>query len=396
MRQTMLLEDGENVFQRVKRKTAEAENRGIKIIKLSIGQPQGPALLNARRKAAEAVMSAAEKMHEYQDNGSPGVPDFAKQFAQAHVKRQLDGILDIDFLPIPGIKPMLGLIPLACGHPNNTITVQTMSEPGYGVPGTWCKYLRANDYSLPLNSKNRFLFSLDDIKNKTNLIMTNYPNNPSGQVAPKSWLKELCEYCAEYDIRIANDAAYSMLVHSNTKDFSTLADVAIDYSSLSWLEMYSASKEIGNGTGWRIGAAVGSTDFIKDLKTIKGNTDSGFVAPMAAGVLSAMLNDRERIIEFRDLYEKRLRMLIKTLSFYGMGLIVEPRAGFFSLWKVPSYTFDKTVENAEHFNDLMLNNTGVVGVPISNYIRYSVAGFPVEEKKDEIVAAFAKANISYS
>jgi len=395
MRQTMLSEDGENIFQKTKRKTAEAANRGVKIIKLSIGQPQGPALFGARQRAAEAILSAEERMHEYQDNGSPGVPDFAKQFVQAHVRRQLDGITDIDFLPIPGIKPMLGLIPLACGHPNSAITVQTMSEPGYGVPGIWCKYLSAKNYSLPLTSKNRFLFSLDNIRSETSLVMINYPNNPSGQVAPKSWLKELCEYCAERDIRIANDAAYSMLVHSNTKDSSTLADVAIDYPGLSWLEMYSASKEIGNGTGWRIGAAVGSEDFIKDLKTIKGNTDSGFVAPMAAGVLSAILNDRERILKFRDLYEMRLRTLIKTLSFYGMELVVEPRAGFFSLWKVPPHALDKTVESAEHFNDLMLNNTGVVGVPISNYIRYSVAGFPVEKRRDEIAAAFAKANISY-
>ena len=59
-------------------------------------------------------MSDGESMHEYQDNGSIGVPDFARRFVDGHLDGSLDGA-DVDYLPIPGIKPMLGLIPLACG-----------------------------------------------------------------------------------------------------------------------------------------------------------------------------------------------------------------------------------------------------------------------------------------
>lgn len=396
MRRTRLPEGGENIFQRTKRETAEAKERGVKIIKLSIGQPTGPALESARCEAAKAVLSDLESMHEYQDNGSPGVPDFAKLLTQAHVRHRFNGTADIDFLPIPGIKPMLGLIPIACGSPHVPITVATMSEPGYPVPAIWCGYLLANNYSLPLNPENQFLFSLEDIKDGTNLIMINYPNNPSGQVAPKEWLRELCAYCEANDIRIANDAAYSMLVHSNTNDASTLADVAMDYPDLSWLELYSVSKEIGNGTGWRVGAAIGSDDFIKDLKTIKSNTDSGFVAPMAAGAIYAFENDELGILKYRDLYQHRLEILVQGLSAHGMQLVVEPKAGFFSLWKVPAKALGTTIENADHFNKLMLNNTGVVGVPIGDYIRYSVAGFRVEDNAQVIYNAFDKAQVSYN
>lgn len=399
MRKSSLPAGGENIFQKIKRKTIEAEKRGIKIKKLSIGQPQGPALLSARQGAAEAVMRMEESMHEYQDNGSPGVPDFARQYIQAHVLSQLGVITDIDFLPIPGIKPMLGLIPLACGHPHKAITVLTMSDPGYGVPRTWCNYLGVKNYLLPLNYENQFLFSTDNLRNfpgTIDAIMLNYPNNPSGQVAPKNWLEELCEYCERNNIRIINDAAYSLLIHSTTEDYSTLTDVAVNYPDLSWAEMFSASKEIGNGTGWRIGGIIGSPDLISDLKTIKGNTDSGFAAPMAKGVLNTILTDQSGISEYRNLYEQRLDILIEILSSAGMELVIEPRAGFFSLWKTPKTALSETITSAEQFNDLMIENTGIVGVPIGKYIRYSVAGFPVKEEAQDISSAFQKAGISYA
>lgn len=74
MRESRLPKGGMNLFQTIKAKRAEAAAKGIKIINLSIGQPEGPALESARIAAAEAVMSDAESMHEYQDNGSPRCP----------------------------------------------------------------------------------------------------------------------------------------------------------------------------------------------------------------------------------------------------------------------------------------------------------------------------------
>ncbi|MCK4540522.1 hypothetical protein KAU09_05225 [Candidatus Parcubacteria bacterium] len=74
-------------------------------------------MLSARKAAAKAILSEEESMHEYQNNGSPGIPGFAKRFIQAHVpKINLDICNNIDFLPTPGTKPMLSLIPMACGE----------------------------------------------------------------------------------------------------------------------------------------------------------------------------------------------------------------------------------------------------------------------------------------
>ncbi|PJE69536.1 MAG: hypothetical protein COU98_01520 [Candidatus Staskawiczbacteria bacterium CG10_big_fil_rev_8_21_14_0_10_38_10] len=381
---------GTNLFQMIKAKSAEAEAKGIKLLKLSIGQPSGPALLSARRAAAVAIMNEKESMHEYQDNGSPGVPDFAKRFIQFHLP-SLDHVA-VDYLPIPGIKPILGLVPLACGCRQQAVKVATTTNPGYPTPRDWCGYLGVKIQELPLTVENAFRFSLDDIEGDVAVIMMNYPHNPSGQVATREWLEELCDLCVAKGIRIFNDAAYIALSH--TEESVTLARVADKFPGLSWAEAYSASKLIGNGTGWRIGAIVGSPDFVADLKTVKGNTDSGFVAPMAAGVLAAIIEDKEGISRCREIYGHRMKILINLLSVQGMQLAVQPGAGFFTLWKTPKTAFGETVQDAQHFNFTMIERVGVVGVHFHPYIRYAVCS-DIEAMLHDLNAAFQKAKVSY-
>ena len=391
MRKSLLPAGGVNLFQGIKAKCREAEASGQKLYRLSIGQPAGPALLSARKAAAEAVMSDKESMHEYQDNGSPGIPDFARRFIQAHFDFSLTG-KDVEYLPIPGNKPMLGLAELACGAAQQQYIIGTTDKPGYPTPTDWSKYLRLKQYSLPLNMENKFRFQPADIKKGTKLLMVNYPHNPSGQIATREWWQEICAYCEKNNIRIFNDNPYYILSH--TKDSCTLTEVATDFHELSWAEAFSASKVISNGTGWRIGAMVGSPDFIGDIATIKGNTDSGFAAPMAIGALNAMENDKANVYACRELYKRRIKILIDILTGHGMRLAIEPGAGFFTLWQRPDKAFGEEIKDAEHFNYLMIEKTGVVGVHFEPYMRYSVTG-DIEGMAEVIENAFAQARVGY-
>lgn len=410
-RKSLLPEAGENKFQRIKRQQAEATTRGIKLIKLSIGQPEGPALLTARLAAAKAVQSDTESMHEYQDNGSPGVPDFARRFAQVHVRVNLDAYSDsqVDYLPIPGIKPMLGVVINSLGawhgaRPDCSI-VGTMTRPGYPTPADQCAMANAiNQFPLWMEQSKGFLFDINDLDlvssvqmGEGDLLMLNFPHNPTGIVARREWLEKLCKYCSDKGIRIFNDAAYAILTHVD--DAVTLTDVAVNFPELSWAEAFSASKA-GNNTGWRIGAMAGSPDFIGDIKRIKGNTDSGFAAPLAAGIIDLYENHRTQINDCRLLYAARLSKLVHILNDNGMRLAVKPEAGFFVLCDCPSKAFGMEIKSAEQFNALMIENTGVVGVPFDEddgkkYIRYAVCTTDIDTVEQELQQAFAKAAVSY-
>ncbi|MDP3962329.1 MAG: pyridoxal phosphate-dependent aminotransferase [bacterium] len=406
MRKSNLPPAGGNLFQGIKQKCDKAQADGIKLIKLSIGQPKGPALEPARIAAAKAIMSDKESMHEYQDNGSPGVPNFALKFVQAHVKTNLPYLPEgsIDFLPIPGMKPMFGMVIDAMGgwcDPGKTYptVVGTMTKPGYPTPADQCLMRpHVEHLHLSMDPKNGFLFNPGEVIGKMSgepgnkLLMLNFPHNPTGIVAKRKWLRELCGLCEKHGVYVCCDSAYSILSH--TDEATTLTDIAVEFPDLNWAEAFSASKS-GNNTGWRIGAMIGSPEFISDIKRIKGNTDSGFAAPLAAGILDLYENHMHEINAVRSLYKSRLDLVTDILEGNGMRLAVRPEGGFFLLFDCPKKAFGQGIASSDHFNDLMIANAGIVGVPFDPWIRYAVCAADIEEVKGEISCGFEKAEVSY-
>ena len=377
---------------KIRGKRAEAEALGKTLLDLSIGEPKGPALLSARLAARDAVMSDDEAMHAYQYNDSAAVPDFARRFIRAHLKADLPAE-GLDYVPISGIKPILGLLPIACGCALGAVTVATMTKPGYPIPADQCAYhINVSHYALPLNIGNSYRFSTENIAPGTSLIMTNYPHNPSGQIADVAWWRALCQYCSDNDVRLFNDAAYIALSHSD--ECATLSQIAADFPNLSWAEAFTAAKLIGNGTGWHVGAMAGSTDFIGDIKEVKGKTDTGFVAPMAAGVLAALETDQAGIDGYRAMYAERLAFLSDLMVDCRMRLAIEPRAGFFTLWDTPTKAFGQAINSGEQFNFMMIERTGVVGVHFGDALRYAVCA-DIGAMADDLQAAFQAADVSY-
>ena len=65
------------------------------------------------------------------------------------------------------------------------------------------------------------------------------------------------------------------------------------------------------------------------------------------------------------------------------------------MWRVPTRAFGRRVESAEHFNFMMIEETGVVGVHFPGYLRYAVCG-DIDAMAGDIKTAFAKAQPSYN
>jgi aspartate/methionine/tyrosine aminotransferase len=449
---------GVNKFQGIKEKTDEAIANGQQIFKLSIGQPVGSALPVARAMASIATMMDLEDIHGYQDNGSAGVtaffqamrnakidvrvlqefvnleaqftgeadlfretiakqryvlqmlwdaqtddstkwvqpcPDFAQEFCQFHVDADLSKIDGLGYLPLVGLKPAMPLIPQACNSANDILLVATMTNPGYPVPKTYAKSLGYKVYELPLNPDNQFRFSVDDLHPSMDLVFTNYPHNPSGQTYLREDQHKVCAYCAEHGIRYINDAAYATNVYASD-DSCLLSEVAIQYPDLEWAEMFSASKMGANFTGWRVGAICGSEAFINDIATTKGNTDSGAFAPAMIGALAATRYEKEAIRQYCLTFQERQDWLCKTLQSKGMKLAVKPQGTFFNIWLTPKRAFGVDIESTEHFNNLLIENGGLVGVHFDPYYRCAVVGdILVSNFAKAIKNAFDKAKVEY-
>jgi alanine-synthesizing transaminase len=379
-------------------------NTELEPLNLSLGNPDG-----VPPKAILALKSkyAADPGYDYHTYAEDkNLQGFAEAMVSLHGGIDVARFPLLRALPIAGIKTASALIPLACGlhlpdkARRGTFRVAS-NLPAYDVVGTWSgAYLGAHRTVWPLVSVDNMRLNVARLKDalkkdgadRADLVFVIRPGNPAAVgVSGADW-KELIDFCVEKGMRLVNDGAYAGLAAHGSH--VPLAQVAKDYPDLEWLEMYSVSKSF-NDPGARLGALVGSKDFVEDFTLVKGNTDSGPV-PGIMAAYGEFLSDKPKaqaaLDDIRVLYEKRLAYLIPTLKAAGLRPACETQAGFFTLWQTPKEAFGKKLpsENRhEAFNRAVIAETGIVGVHFSGFdanlspeplIRYAVCADVLDKK----------------
>jgi len=388
---------GINLFQLIYILVREYKERaGEEPLNLSLGNPDGVPPAAIRRLKSRYAQDPGYDYHTYAEDKD--LHGFAGAMVELHGGIRVAEFPHLRALPIAGIKTASALMPLACGlhlpDKSSRKAFRVASNlPAYDVVGTWSDpYLAANRTVWPLVSSDNMRLNLARLKealkkdgaDRADLIFVVRPGNPAAVGANRSEWKELIEFCLEKGTRLVNDGAYAGLAGESTH--VPLAQVAKDYPELEWLEMYSVSKSF-NDPGARLGALVGSKDFVEDFILVKGNTDSGPV-PGVMAAYGDFLSDRaaakKALGAIRGLYEKRLAYLIPKLAAAGLKPACWTEAGFFTLWKVPKSVLGTALpeENrAEAFNRAVISVTGIVGVHFTGFgpdgkseplIRYAV------------------------
>ncbi|MBI3551485.1 MAG: pyridoxal phosphate-dependent aminotransferase [Elusimicrobia bacterium] len=375
---------GINLFQLIYVLIREyTDKTGLPPLNLSLGNPDGVPIEAIRKLKAAFSQDPGYDYHTYAEDRN--LLDFAEGMVDLH-----GGILYKDHphlraVPIPGIKTASALIPLACGlhlpdRKRRDTFVVASNLPAYDVVGTWSQsYLAAKRVVWPLLSADSMRLKVARLKDalkrekiaRPDLIFVIRPGNPAAVGATAGEWKELIDFCLEHEVRLVNDSAYSGLAQS--RHHTPLAQVAKDYPELEWLELYSVSKSF-NDPGARLGAMVGSRDFVEDYILVKGNTDSGPVPSVMAAYgrfFADRASARKTLGELRGLYEKRVAYLVPRLEAAGLVPACPTEAGFFTLWKTPKAVLGaelardartRALPAHEAFNRLVISETGIVGV----------------------------------
>lgn len=370
---------GINLFQLIYILIREyQEKSGLETLNLSLGNPDGIPPEAIRRLKAAYAEDPGYDYHTYAEDRN--LLDFAEGMVELHGRIRVQEHAHLRALPIPGIKGASALVPLACGlHLPDTLRRRRFTVasnlPAYDIIGTWSEsYLAAKRVVWPLYSADNMRLNIERLQealkrervDQLDLVFVIRPGNPAAVGASEADWKALIRFCLERGSRLVNDAAYSALAEDGSH--VPLAAVAKDFPDLEWLELYSVSKSF-NDPGARLGALVGSKDFVEDFVTIKGNTDSGPV-PSVMAAYGRFFKDRAAaqgaLKALRGLYRRRLDYLVPRLEGAGLRPACRTEAGFFTLWKVPRRVLGRDLAKDapahEAFNRLVIAETGIVGV----------------------------------
>ena len=267
------------LFAEIDKKIKAAQEKGIDVIKLGIGDPDSPTPGYIIKRMQEEV--ARPSNHTYPPD--EGLKEFREAVAAYYLRRhgvELDPGKEV--VPLIGSKEGIAHISFCFTNPGD---VNLVPDPGYPVYGIGTLFAGGTPQTMPLLKANGFLPDLRSIPaeaaRRAKLLFLNYPNNPTGAVATKEFFEEAVSFAREYNLIICHDAAYNEIAFDDYRPVSILEiegakEVAIEFNSLS---------KTFNMTGWRIGYAVGNSLAVEALYRFKTNVDSGlFKAIQYAGV----------------------------------------------------------------------------------------------------------------
>ena len=352
------------LFAAIDKAKQEARARGVDVIDLSVGDPDLPTPAHI----VEALRQAAEDTSNHQYPSYEGKLTFRTAVADWY-KRTFNVDLDPrnEVLTLIGSKEGIAHAPLAFINPGD---VALIPDPAYPVYRTATAFAGGEPVVMPLLKENRFLPDLEaipsEVARRAKIMFLNYPNNPIGATADRSFFQELVDFAREYNIIVMHDNPYSEIYYDGQRSLSLLEiDGAKDVAE----EFHSLSKTY-NMTGWRIGSVVGNSEVVAGIGKIKSNIDSGtFGAVQDAGI--AALRSPDRVVDdIRKIYQHRIEILYQALRDLGLEL-EKPRATLY-LW---SWVDGSSIQYAER----LLEKTGIVATPGlgfgkygEGYIRFSI------------------------
>jgi LL-diaminopimelate aminotransferase len=189
---------------------------------------------------------------------------------------------------------------------------------------------------LPLLEENDFLpdFSVIPAEQleRAKILYLNYPNNPTGAVAPAKFLREAVEFADERDIIIVYDNPYSEFTFGDYR-----APSILEFSE-NHVEINSLSKMFCS-TGHRCGWVTGNAAVIEGLKNVKAQIDSGcpmYIQRAAVKALDLYSGpDKPPVVQaFMTEYERRMAALVRGLNEIGWPSQM-PKATFYLWQKLP-------------------------------------------------------------
>lgn len=339
------------LFLEIDRAKRRAIERGVKVIDFGIGDPDQPTPKFIQTAMARAVKEPS--YHHYPlDRGYAHFREAAAVWCKKRFGLTFDPATEI--LPLIGSKEGIAHLPLAFVNPGDVTLVPDPCYPPY-KSGTG--FAGGTPYLMPLKEENGFLPDFEsvpaDVVKKAKILYVNYPNNPTGAVAPRAFYEKLVRWALKHGILIASDLAYSEVYYGKDKPISLFE---IPQAREIGIEFHSLSKTC-NMTGWRVGFAVGRAEIISALLRVKSNIDSGVFTAIQAASIEALKNSFGFSKKTNIMYRRRRDLLVKGLS--ELGFPVQPNpATFYVFTRLPGGRKDSAV-----FCRDLLDKTGIVATP---------------------------------
>jgi aspartate/methionine/tyrosine aminotransferase len=205
--------------------------------------------------------------------------------------------------------------------------VMAYTNPFYQIYEGAAIASRAEVIHIDLVKENDFKASLSDEELKRcDLVILNYPNNPTSAEMTKSELGEWVKKALEFDFILVNDECYSEIYFDEKDKPASLLEASIEVGNNEFknvIVMNSISKR-SSAPGLRCGIIAGDENILKEY--MKYRTYVGCASPVPLQKAATVAwNDEAHVEGFRKIYRKNFELAREILG-------IEPPKATFYIW----------------------------------------------------------------
>ncbi|RXK04747.1 succinyldiaminopimelate transaminase [Halarcobacter bivalviorum] len=295
-------------------------NENYELSALTIGEPK----FETPQFIQDELKNTTSLLQKYP--ASAGLPEL-KEAMISFVKNRFNVELEMsEIIPTFGTREVLFNFPqFALFDKKNPVIAFT--NPFYQIYEGAAIASRAEVIHIDLLKENNFKAELSDEELKRcDLVILNYPNNPTSAEMTKEELGLWVKKALEFDFILVNDECYSEIYFDENNKPVSLLEASIEVGNSSFknvLVMNSISKR-SSAPGLRSGFIAGDKNILEEYMQYR--TYVGCASPVPLQKAAAVAwNETSHVDEFRKIYKRNFELAYEILG------VKAPQATFY-IW----------------------------------------------------------------
>ncbi|MGM0518620.1 MAG: succinyldiaminopimelate transaminase [Campylobacterota bacterium] len=295
-------------------------NKQYELSALTIGEPK----FETPQFIQQTLKETTSSLKKYP--ASAGLPEL-KQAMLNFVDYRFDIKLQLNqIIPTFGTREVLFNFPQFALFDKKE-PVMAFTNPFYQIYEGAAIASKAKVIHINLTKENDFKANLSEQElQKCDLVILNYPNNPTSAKMTKQELALWVKKALRYDFILINDECYSEIYFDDNDKPASLLEASIEAQNSEFknvLVMNSISKR-SSAPGLRSGFIAGDANILKEY--MKYRTYVGCALPEPLQLTAAVAwNNKEHVDEFRKVYKNNFKLAQEILG------IKQPQATFY-IW----------------------------------------------------------------
>ena len=289
-------------------KANELKSTGVKVVDLSIGEPDFATPENVKNAGVQAIQNGATKY-----TSITGVPDLRKAIVEKFKREN-------------GLEYAVQDVTHGCGGKQvifNAMVATVNDGDEVIVPAPyWASYpdivrlAGGHPVIVPCDQAAGFKMTPSQLEAaitpKTRWLVLNSPSNPTGAVYDASELSALGDVLRRHPhVLILSDEIYEHILYDGNR-YASFAAILPDLRDRT-LTMNGVSKAYSM-TGWRLGYAAGPRDIIQAMNDVMGHTATHTSTITQYAAIEALRGPQDIVTERCRAFERRRDLIVRLLN----------------------------------------------------------------------------------